>query len=289
MPAEPIPVHVPLDIDGRIAQDQPCIGCGYNLRGLAKDQACPECSRPVERSLRGELLRDANPDWLAQLADGMGWIAVSYVLALLMAWVFIPMLGWWFPKTGIGPIWAIALAGSLIRLVGMWKATSPEPRTLDMPAGIGVRGAVRLLLIVGIVLSWTAALSRLPYLQHTLIDLPSRLADGTGRVLFCIYLARLARRLPSQRLVARTRGVALAVGLLECLSTALSLLLPWLAQTAALAGAGRTWNLILYGWIPMLLLQALSVLLLLLAVVYRKRFRQALRESHQDTVPTPSP
>lgn len=38
--------------DQTICFDLPCSGCGYNLRGLDRGGTCPECSGPVQRSLR---------------------------------------------------------------------------------------------------------------------------------------------------------------------------------------------------------------------------------------------
>lgn len=36
---------------GTIGTDQPCGECGYNLRSLSLDGICPECGRPVRRSI----------------------------------------------------------------------------------------------------------------------------------------------------------------------------------------------------------------------------------------------
>jgi uncharacterized repeat protein (TIGR04138 family) len=33
-----------------INEDVPCLGCGYNLRGLTLEHRCPECGRPVAES-----------------------------------------------------------------------------------------------------------------------------------------------------------------------------------------------------------------------------------------------
>jgi hypothetical protein len=45
------PEDGPLDEQGRIAADCPCIRCGYNLRTLLPDINCPECGCPVSRTL----------------------------------------------------------------------------------------------------------------------------------------------------------------------------------------------------------------------------------------------
>ena len=53
-----------------IEVDTECIHCGYNLRGLTNEGRCPECGSPVDDSLRGNLLRHADPDWLDRLRFG---------------------------------------------------------------------------------------------------------------------------------------------------------------------------------------------------------------------------
>ena len=37
-----------------LIQDVQCVSCGYNLRGLSTDRACPECATPLKVSLAGE-------------------------------------------------------------------------------------------------------------------------------------------------------------------------------------------------------------------------------------------
>lgn len=34
-----------------ILEDLPCVSCGFNLRGLTSDRACPDCGAPVSRSM----------------------------------------------------------------------------------------------------------------------------------------------------------------------------------------------------------------------------------------------
>lgn len=37
-----------------VEDDQPCVQCGYNLRGVILSGNCPECGKAVTLSLRGE-------------------------------------------------------------------------------------------------------------------------------------------------------------------------------------------------------------------------------------------
>ena len=42
------------DAYGKVVPHLPCVGCEYNLRGVAMEGACPECGRPVADSVRDE-------------------------------------------------------------------------------------------------------------------------------------------------------------------------------------------------------------------------------------------
>ncbi len=53
-----------------LTDDRLCVHCGYNLRGLPLDGKCPECGEAVRRSLLGDLLKYADPDWLDRLRFG---------------------------------------------------------------------------------------------------------------------------------------------------------------------------------------------------------------------------
>ena len=54
-----------------IQEDTPCLACGYNLRGLSSDWRCPECGTAIGRSLHGNLLRFAQPQYVRKLARGV--------------------------------------------------------------------------------------------------------------------------------------------------------------------------------------------------------------------------
>ncbi len=50
-----------LDDHGRIDEDLLCRLCDYNLRGLEESADCPECSTPIARSARPDLIQFGDP------------------------------------------------------------------------------------------------------------------------------------------------------------------------------------------------------------------------------------
>ena len=79
VPTQPPPNMPPLDANGFLAANAPCIKCNYNLRALKPDGTCPECGSPVARSITGPLLRCAPPDRLLRLRTGLRLVLVSFV------------------------------------------------------------------------------------------------------------------------------------------------------------------------------------------------------------------
>src|SRR2546430_14287954 len=58
-----------------------CSRCGYDLRGIANDQACPECGLLAERSRRvSDELHDTRPRWLRRIAWGVRLILLTILL-----------------------------------------------------------------------------------------------------------------------------------------------------------------------------------------------------------------
>ena len=72
-----------------VLDDRPCLACGYNLRSLPTTGKCPECGAPVERSLRGVLLRYSSPTYLARLRRGILLVEVAIGLQILYKVGFI--------------------------------------------------------------------------------------------------------------------------------------------------------------------------------------------------------
>jgi hypothetical protein len=82
-----------------------CYRCGYDLRGIANDQACPECGLLAERSRHvSDELHETRPKWLRSISMGVNLILLAFVLGL------------------IGVIWSYAWWSELIQLAGVYAA-----------------------------------------------------------------------------------------------------------------------------------------------------------------------
>jgi hypothetical protein len=58
-----------------------CYRCGYDLRGIANDQACPECGLLARRSRRvSDELHETRPRWLRRLTWGVRLILLTILL-----------------------------------------------------------------------------------------------------------------------------------------------------------------------------------------------------------------
>ena len=107
---------------GALPPDLHCIDCGYNLRGLPTDGACPECGTSIERSMRGDALRFANVEWLKKVRLGLAVIVSADVFGHAMTSI-IAMWGPW-ASIWLG-LWVLLNACSC---VGIWLVISREPR-----------------------------------------------------------------------------------------------------------------------------------------------------------------
>ncbi|MHC5109006.1 MAG: hypothetical protein ACYTHJ_03905 [Planctomycetota bacterium] len=150
------------ELDNHIGEDLACVGCGYNLRFQPFDGHCPECFAPVNRTLRGDLLRFSAPDWLNRLRLGMAVKLWNVVAGLVMGLVIVVTA--LSTPSAIGGVLTIVVAA-----LGCWATfliTTQEPRISHSEDPVTWRRVLRLLAIVSLIGSGVTV-SLWPNLQIT--------------------------------------------------------------------------------------------------------------------------
>jgi hypothetical protein len=111
-----------------------CYRCGYDLRGIGDEQACPECGLLARRSRRKtDELHDSRPRWLRGLSRGVKLILLSLLLpvpwdivAQMLALQFASANPFnhptWIPGIYLGGFCGIAL----LFFAGVWLLTRRE-------------------------------------------------------------------------------------------------------------------------------------------------------------------
>ena len=92
-----------------------CYRCGYDLRGIADDQPCPECGLLAGRSRRPtDELHNSRPRWLRNLSRGVWLILIAIVAPLLWLWLYTTFRAQLWSLYGPGmPPWQIELLDAL--------------------------------------------------------------------------------------------------------------------------------------------------------------------------------
>jgi hypothetical protein len=121
-----------LDADGRVAGDVPCLQCGYNLRTLRVEGACPECGAPVIKSLDTVRLLFADLRWLQVMVRGLDLALLGVVLLPVMGIAAAELVNRVrLPTATIAwdsalP-WLVAMSPNIIIGCGIWMLTRAEP------------------------------------------------------------------------------------------------------------------------------------------------------------------
>lgn len=179
-----------------------CVACGYDLRGLRVDAVCPECGTPIERSMRGALLRNAPITHLLRL---------SAAGSNLSALVWIALVSWCFP-----PLWVLA---AWCWGVGWWGVLRPDPELGGHAPGERWRIVARLLVPTVLIGVAVAVVSKVVSPMSAGVgvswaDLTVALAVVAGvaqHETSLLFIRALARRVPDRTLRARA-GWLLWVG-----------------------------------------------------------------------------
>lgn len=204
----PAGTRSPVDAQGCVTADSPCIQCGYNLRTVHRDARCPECGTSVGRSLQGDLLRYSDSQWLATLASGLLIIVLTGVIGPLSLFgaqiVLLAVLeagpdGAFDPRSPTplvvhGALFALTL---IVSAVGLWLFTTAEPGGLDTRTEGRLRGLIRGAICVAVasVLGLFLSAGRAGAAGALLVVCLASLTCCAGGTL--LRLRRLARRIPS--------------------------------------------------------------------------------------------
>lgn len=207
----------------------PCVGCGYDLVGLAEDGPCPECGVPIGRSISGDHLVASSKEHREKLASGAGF-ALTGVWA---GWVSLALLAVYalvtrslYPYAAMivsGPM-ALTMALALLASGQGWlRLTAADPDRIGDGTGRWVQRFVLRLYAWGIgnfgpvmVLLWFGldAFSTMqgrpppgpsvPLLLTALAFLPTLALSGP----IAAEVSKLGRRLLEGDLADRSRGLA---------------------------------------------------------------------------------
>lgn len=205
-----IPKHpVALDEAGTIIEDLPCKQCAYNLCGLREEGRCPECGAAVGRSLVGDYLRYAHPDWIGKVALGLRILVLRVIGVILLMCI----LGTAIPVITSQPsdmAWANALVlviqfgGPLIGLIGVWLITIPDPGgddLTDQRIRVGLRVCAAAAAITGCYDAFAElAKTTWPAAVGTASSVITTIAYFVGLFLICVHFERLAERVPDEKL-----------------------------------------------------------------------------------------
>lgn len=229
-----------------------CISCGYSLRGLDVQGDCPECGVPIEKSLGGNRLANADPLWFARIRRGQAlisigttasaWVIVGFallglVLALLstFAWNFLLVI---LPAAMLVGAAAV-VAGLIVCVTGAFMVTALEPRETLREQSVSARQLSRwsLLAAIGIVVVGIGLQSVGPlanqWWMRMLVFFGAAIASATAIWWLFRWLEQLAERIPDFELktqvVTRQRelcGVLVGLALVNCATSALRAFLP---------------------------------------------------------------
>jgi hypothetical protein len=183
-----------------IAADMSCTICGYNLRGLVPSKVCPECGTPIGRSVHGNLLRFAEPEWLTKLHLGVRLMLWGILISILVGAISL--------VPGVPAIYA-GLAGLIaggLNLCATFLLTTQEPRIAQAEDALTLRRVVRLCALSGYLgestlnLQTSASMPLVMSVVGAIFALVGLVAwFGTF-----VYLRRFAARIPNSKLARST-------------------------------------------------------------------------------------
>ncbi len=274
-----------VDASGALAVEINCRQCGYNLRGLMPTGLCSECGAPISHSLRVDLLRYANPEWLRKVSTGVRIIVWMILIGFLggIASQFVRELAV-----------IISLTMTAVGVFGAWLLTEPEPG-----GAINARmGRARKIIRIAVMLAVASQLLSLIYIFSSVpefIELPFEilvallgLASIVGEYFKFALYEHFAARIPDKFLKKRAGflRVALPVTLVVLIVFAFGFGLLASAGAGSVVGVG----IVCFGVPMMIAIIVFAVMTLFLLLRLNKALKQQAALA-RDTwaAATPSP
>jgi hypothetical protein len=259
-----------------VTEDMLCVHCGYNVRGLPVDGRCPECGTPVSWSLRGDLLRHADPEWLDRLRLGTVLKLWNIVLGIGLGIVGAILVSVGVPQWMLLPL---GVLGGVLGLCASFAITTQEPRISLQEDTVTLRKVVRVfavLAFLGTVSREAAegiALGPGPQIAATLLQVAGVVA-WVGEL---VYFRRFARRIPDESL-ARQTGVVLwassiGLGLMLVFGVAVALITGAAGATGTTTAPSPGGMTLLVG--PICVVSVLAVVFMIWYVALLFRYRSA--------------
>ncbi len=208
-----------------------CATCGYELSLLPREGVCPECGSPILRSLGGNELRHASPDYLDKLR--IGSICIVSVFIIQVLFVLVAGVGTLvsslhvLSETMMDVLSLIAsIVLSAVSMYGWWLMTEKDPGAQDPSHVQTARTFVRVSVIAqAVMLTLTTLIDLVMFtpgnsgsvsssgdidsLMPILYSL-SFIVMVVGYFAGLIYIRYIASRVPSESMMERARFVTWA-------------------------------------------------------------------------------
>ena len=168
--------HVPA-----IDTDFACAACGYNLRGLSRESACPECGTPIARSLA------AAPMLVWRPGFRLGVFALAAALAILKLgeWLLLIYFRFVFRRLQINTEGAMMVFQAATLLSAALWLTRP------LPLGRGDPARRRRLLLMSLaalfILGWLSLVTYFSHSYTAIVLLLSGYALGPIAFAICMF------------------------------------------------------------------------------------------------------
>lgn len=228
-----------------VPSNLPCIGCGYDVKGLPPHQPCPECALPIWRSYMGSDLAYAPASYRKTLCLGALLIAGSTILHVTFFAAIAAVFGFFANNNKPPPIvtssWFFPFwffLPNILGFVGYFLLSTPDPSLTINESRWSARRVLRLTLIlqaIGIV--GQLIISSAGYAAQFFPNMPTNQLIGASfqlgamcisffawivQIIAAIKLCRvLARRIPDEKLATWIRSLLWKVPLWATLGIAL--------------------------------------------------------------------